>query len=74
MSQGLGVFGVGGFLGIVLRGNMAKKSSDDIDGTKRLMAALGRMPPKPHEEMKVGKPKSKPKKSPPQSTRKKSSR
>jgi hypothetical protein len=31
------------------------KSSDGIDGTKRLMGALVRMKPKPHEEMKVGK-------------------
>jgi hypothetical protein len=35
------------------------KSNSDIDGTKRLMAALGRMPPKPHEEMKIGKAKKK---------------
>ncbi|MHB8268235.1 hypothetical protein [Bradyrhizobium sp.] len=34
---------------------MAKKSNDDIDGTKSLMGALVRMKPKPHEEMKVGK-------------------
>jgi hypothetical protein len=32
---------------------MAKKP-DDVDGTKRLMGALVRMKPKPHEEMKVG--------------------
>jgi hypothetical protein len=31
------------------------KSSSDIDGTKKLMGALVRMKPKPHEEMKVGK-------------------
>ena len=32
-----------------------KNDKDDLAGTKALMAALGRMPPKPHEEMKVGK-------------------
>jgi hypothetical protein len=26
----------------------------DVEGTKRLMGALVRMKPKPHEEMKVG--------------------
>lgn len=26
-----------------------------FEGTKRLMATLGRMPPKPHEEMKINK-------------------
>jgi hypothetical protein len=26
-----------------------------LSGTKRLMGALLRMPPKPHEEMKLGK-------------------
>lgn len=26
-----------------------------FENTKRLMGALGRMPPKPHEEMKLGK-------------------
>ena len=31
------------------------KSPDDLRGTKRLMGALVRMKPKPHEEMKVGK-------------------
>ena len=31
------------------------KSSKDIEVTKKLMAALVRMPPKPHEEMKLGK-------------------
>jgi hypothetical protein len=33
---------------------------DDIEKTKKLMGALVRMKPKPHEEMKVGK-KKKPK-------------
>ncbi len=32
---------------------MTKKS--EMDETKRLMGALVRMKPKPHEEMKVGK-------------------
>jgi hypothetical protein len=30
---------------------------DDLKGTKNLMGALVRMKPKPHEDMKVGKPK-----------------
>jgi hypothetical protein len=34
---------------------MAKSSDKDLDQTKRLMGALVRMPPKPHEDMKVGK-------------------
>jgi hypothetical protein len=33
--------------------------TDPLDETKKLMAALGRMPPKPHSEMKLGKPKQK---------------
>jgi hypothetical protein len=38
----------------------------ELDGTKRLMGALVRMKPKPHEDMKVGKKakKAKPKKKP----------
>jgi hypothetical protein len=31
------------------------KDSEKIEETKRLMGALVRMKPKPHEEMKVGK-------------------
>jgi hypothetical protein len=31
------------------------KDPDQIEQTKRLMGALVRMKPKPHEEMKVGK-------------------
>jgi len=31
---------------------MAKKPSDEIEETKRLMGALVRMKPKPHEELK----------------------
>lgn len=30
--------------------------TDKLSETKKLMAALGRMPPKPHDEMKLGKP------------------
>ena len=40
------------------------KSRDEVQATKRLMGALLRMPPKPHSEMKVGKSKAKPTKSP----------
>jgi len=36
----------------------------DLEGAKRLMGALVHMPPKPHEDMKVGKPKRKKAKSP----------
>lgn len=39
-----------------------KKDSRDIEATKRLMGVLVRMKPKPHEEMKVGKSKKRPKK------------
>lgn len=35
------------------------KSQDRIEDTKRLMGALVRMKPKPHEAMKVGKKKKK---------------
>jgi prephenate dehydrogenase len=34
---------------------MAEKSRDSLENTKRLMGALVRMKPKPHDEMKVGK-------------------
>jgi hypothetical protein len=34
---------------------ITKIKTPDLEDTKRLMAALGRMPPKPHEEMKLGK-------------------
>ena len=34
---------------------MNKRSTKDIEETKRLMGALVRMKPKPHEEMKIGK-------------------
>jgi len=42
---------------------MAKDPQSDIEKTKRLMGALGRMPPKPHDEMKLGKVKVKKRKS-----------
>jgi len=41
---------------------MSKTST--LNATKRLMAALGRMPPKPHEEMKLGERKANRAKSP----------
>jgi hypothetical protein len=41
----------------------AKKLNVD-DGTRQIMSALLRMPPKPHEDMKLGKVKGKPGKSP----------
>ena len=34
---------------------MAKAPQPDLSEAKRLMAALGRMPPKQHKDMKVGK-------------------
>jgi hypothetical protein len=37
---------------------------DDLRQTKKLMGALLRMPPKPHSEMKLGKPTAKTVKSP----------
>lgn len=37
---------------------------NELAGTKRLMAALGRMSPKPHDQMKIGKSKAKSVKSP----------
>jgi hypothetical protein len=43
------------------------KSSGELEDTRRLMGALVRMKPKPHEDMKVGKrakKKTKPKKKP----------
>jgi hypothetical protein len=35
---------------------MAKDSADNPAAAKRLIGALLRMPPKPHEDMKLGKP------------------
>jgi hypothetical protein len=37
------------------------KDSKEIESTKRMMGALVRMKPKPHEEMKVGKKRREPK-------------
>jgi hypothetical protein len=37
---------------------------DALEGAKRIMGELVRMPPKPHDEMKLGKPRGKPSKSP----------
>jgi hypothetical protein len=34
---------------------MSRQSKNDLEATKRLMGALVRMPPKPHDEMKVGR-------------------
>jgi hypothetical protein len=34
---------------------MANDSKDDLDKTIKLMGALMRMKPKPHEDMKIGK-------------------
>jgi hypothetical protein len=39
-------------------------SDEEVANAKRLMGALLRMPPKPHSEMKLGKSKGKPTKSP----------
>jgi hypothetical protein len=45
------------------------KNPDTLRDTKRLMAALGRMPPKPHDEMKLGNTTAKEAKSPRQKRR-----
>jgi hypothetical protein len=42
---------------------MAKIPQSELEATKRIMGVLGRMPPKPHSEMKLGKPRGKPGKS-----------
>jgi len=39
-------------------------TSKDLEAAKRIMGVLVHMPPKPHDEMKLGKPRAKPKKSP----------
>jgi hypothetical protein len=36
---------------------------DALEGAKRIMGALVHMPPRPHDEMKLGKPRGKPSKS-----------
>ena len=38
---------------------MAKSSDVELNAVKRVMTALVRMPPKPHEDMKLGKPRGK---------------
>jgi hypothetical protein len=43
---------------------MAEDHPKNLLETKRIMGVLGRMPPKLHSEMKLGKPRAKPKKSP----------
>jgi hypothetical protein len=43
---------------------MAQNDEDQLKSTKAVMGALVRMPPKPHEDMKLGKPRAKSKKSP----------
>jgi hypothetical protein len=40
------------------------KAPNDMDQLKQIMGALVRMPPKPHDEMKLGKPRGKARKSP----------
>jgi len=40
------------------------KGRDQMEEAKRIMGALVRMPPKPHGEMKLGKPRGRPSKSP----------
>ena len=47
------------------------ETPDEMEDTKRIMAALVRQPPKPHEDMKLGKPRAKRAKSPQQKTKKK---
>jgi hypothetical protein len=44
---------------------MSQRSQAQMNDTKRIMAALGKMPPKPHSEMKLGKLKAKAEGSPP---------
>jgi len=44
---------------------MNKKPADnELDHMRRIMGALVRMPPKPHDQMRLGKPKGKKAKSP----------
>jgi hypothetical protein len=61
ISHGFG--GVGSFTGLGLRGGMAKKPDLD-EPTLRIAERMLRMPPKPHDQMKLGKPRGKPGKSP----------
>ena len=52
-------------------GTVITKQSDELDQAKRLMGALVRIKPKPHDEMKLGKPKGKNQKSPAKKAKKK---
>jgi hypothetical protein len=47
---------------------MARKQDAILQKAKEIMGALVRQPPKPHEEMKLGKPRAKRVKSPKQKT------
>jgi hypothetical protein len=49
---------------------MTKKPPEIDEATRRIMGALVRMPPKPHDEMKLGKPRGKSEKKPPRKARK----
>lgn len=57
--------------GIIFEVVAMTKSNQEIEDTKRLMGALVRMKPKPHEEMKVGQRKATVKKSKPKDKAKK---
>jgi hypothetical protein len=41
---------------------MSPNPQDEVEDARRIMGALVRMPPKPHDEMKLGKAKAKSKK------------
>lgn len=69
MSHGCAFLGVGALGGLGWRGGMAKKPDLD-EPTLRIMERMVNMPPKPHDEMKIGKPKAKRVESPGQRGRK----
>jgi hypothetical protein len=48
---------------------MSHSPEKDFEEIKRIMGALVRMPPKPHDQMKLGKPKGKKARSPARSRR-----
>jgi len=51
---------------------MAKSQPpNDMEAVKLIMGALVRMPPKPHDQMKLGKPRGKPKKGVPKQKKQK---
>jgi hypothetical protein len=52
-------------------GGLRWGADGDIEATKRIMSALVRMPPKPHDQMKLGKPRGKEAKSVPTKRRRK---